>query len=198
MKISKILFLFLLFVGLFLNNSCVQNKEELFIYIQPFDDFPKNNLNYVVKELKKYYDKIEVKKPIPIPKNSLSKLTYRYRADSIIQFLSNETKSGHKTIGLTQKDICTKKGQYTDWGIFGLGYCPGKSCVVSTFRLTKINLKEQLFKVVIHELGHTFSLPHCPNKTCFMRDAEGGNPLNEETSFCPKCKEVLIEAGWKF
>ncbi len=197
MKKFIFIFFFILFLVLIINNSCEDKKEELIIYIQPFDDFPNNYLSHVKKELKKYYNKIEVKKSIPIPKNAFSKFSLRYRADTLIQFLSNETKNGHKTIGLTNKDICTKKGQYTDWGIFGLGYCPGKSCVVSSFRLTQINIKEQLFKVVIHELGHTFSLPHCPNKSCFMRDAEGGNPLNEETSFCTKCTKVLKENDWK-
>lgn len=77
-----------------------------------------------------------------------------------------------------------------------LGYQPGSSCVVSTFRLSKINLPDQYLKLSIHELGHTQGLPHCPDKTCFMRDAEGKNHTNEETGFCPKCKAVLIEKGW--
>jgi len=29
-----------------------------------------------------------------------------------------------------------------------------------------------------------------------MGDAEGGNPTNQEKEFCPKCKKVLIKAGW--
>jgi archaemetzincin len=30
-----------------------------------------------------------------------------------------------------------------------------------------------------------------------MRDAEGGNPTDEETGFCPSCKEFLIRKGWQ-
>ena len=79
----------------------------------------------------------------------------------------------------------------------GLGYQPGSACVVSTFRLSKENLAEHYFKVSIHELGHTQGLPHCAVNTCFMRDAKGGNPLNEETDFCPACKSHLIKKGWR-
>ncbi|MFL5753076.1 MAG: matrixin family metalloprotease [Bacteroidia bacterium] len=102
------------------------------------------------------------------------------------------------TIGITSKDISTTKDQYKDWGVMGLGFCPGNSCIASTFRLGKKEIPIQLFKVAIHELGHTQGLNHCEVKTCFMRDAEGGNPTNEEKEFCPKCKLILINAGWKF
>ena len=122
----------------------------------------------------------------------------RYRADSLINFLSKHTPDGHITIGLTTKDISTTKGAIADWGVMGLGFCPGKACIVSTFRLSKDQKLMQLFKVAIHELGHTQGLPHCSVKTCFMRDAEGRNPTNEEKEFCPTCKAFLISKGWQF
>ena len=78
----------------------------------------------------------------------------------------------------------------------GLGFCPGKACIASTFRLSKIETNKQLFKVAIHEMGHTFGLPHCAIKYCFMRDAEGGYPTNKEKDFCTKCKSFLIKHGW--
>lgn len=106
------------------------------------------------------------------------------------------TPKGHVTIGLTTNDISTTKGQIEDYGIMGLGYQPGSSCVVSTFRLNKKNLQEQFFKVSIHELGHTAGLPHCKVLNCFMRDAEGRNHLEEETDFCTTCKSHLLSKGW--
>jgi archaemetzincin len=57
---------------------------------------------------------------------------------------------------------------------------------------------EKLFKVAIHELGHTQGLKHCPVNDCLMRDAEGKDHLDEEKDFCKKCKAVLINAGWAF
>ena len=60
----------------------------------------------------------------------------------------------------------------------------------------KKNKTEQFYKVALHELGHTEGLPHCKNKTCLMRDAEGGNPLNEEKEFCISCKKYLKGKKW--
>ncbi len=39
---------------------------------------------------------------------------------------------------------------------------------------------------------------NCPVKTCFLRDANGGNPLREETGFCDSCKRSMNEKGWRF
>ena len=121
----------------------------------------------------------------------------RYRADSLIRFLRDGTPAGEVSIGLTDKDISTNKGNIADWGVKDLGFCPGKACIASSYRVAKNNKKEQLYKVAIHELGHTEGLPHCPVKTCLMRDAEGQNPTNEETGFCSSCKNFLLKKGWK-
>ena len=120
----------------------------------------------------------------------------RYRADSLIHFLKSQTSKGHITLGLTNKDISTTKNEVADWGIMGLGFRPGNACVASSFRLSKTETNIQLFKVAIHELGHTQGLPHCNIKSCFMRNAEGGNPTNDEKDFCIKCKSILIQKGW--
>lgn len=78
----------------------------------------------------------------------------------------------------------------------GLGCRPGKSCVVSDFRMAVKNRNQQFYKVVLHELGHTEGLPHCKTKTCLMRDAEGGNHLDQEKDFCKNCKDFLINKDW--
>ena len=116
----------------------------------------------------------------------------------MINFLNRRTADNHVTIGLTGKDISATKDSIVDWGVMGLGFCPGKACIASTFRLPKSEQLIQLFKVAIHELGHTQGLPHCAVKSCFMRDAEGGNPTTEEKDFCAECKSYLVKKGWAF
>ena len=178
--------------------SLSENKnKKVIIAIQPFTDIPKENVDYVAQYLKKIYANVIINKPIEFPKNSLNQAKTRHRADSLIRFLSAQTKPGYLTIGLTTRDISTTKNT-PDWGIMGLGFCPGKSCIASSFRLKGKNKMEKLFKVAIHELGHTQGLPHCPVSDCLMHDAEGKDRLDQEKEFCKKCKSVLINAGWTF
>jgi archaemetzincin len=79
----------------------------------------------------------------------------------------------------------------------GLGYRPGNSCIISTFRVTKEKLEEQTYKLALHEFGHTQGLPHCLGKTCLMRDAEGKNHLDKLKGYCEFCKNYLKDKGFK-
>jgi archaemetzincin len=182
-------------------SSCRDQKlpeKGFMIDIQPLGNIGKEKINYVYSETKKVYPNVQIRKTIPLPKSAYYLLRNRYRADSLISYLNNITPNGHVAIGLTNKDISAAKNGIQDWGVMGLGFCPGKACIVSSFRVSKNEKLMQMFKISLHELGHTQGLQHCEVKTCFMRDAEGRNPTNEEKEFCPKCKQYLISNGWKF
>ena len=166
------------------------------IDILPYDDVPPGLLYYTYSNLIKICSHVRILQSRPLPTSAFYTPRNRYRADSLIRQLAAITPPGHTTLALTSRDISAAKGDVADWGIMGLGYCPGEACIASTFRLNKSNLKEQLFKVAIHELGHTQGLDHCPVRSCFMRDAEGKNPTDEEVEFCPTCRKALIKAGW--
>ncbi len=166
------------------------------IIVQPFNDLSTIETEYIFKKLKLINQATILRSSLPLPTQAYYKPRNRYRADSLIKYLKVFGNSDTVVIGLTSKDISTTKGDKIDWGVMGLGYCPGNACVVSTYRLSEKNRLEQLYKVSIHELGHTQGLPHCVTKTCFMRDAEGENPLNEENDFCTSCKSFLKNKGW--
>lgn len=189
------IFFWLLLLTLFIN--CIPISRDKVIVIQPFGNFSNVEAKLVFKEIQKINPKVILKKNIPFPLKTYYKPRNRYRADSIISFLSSKIGKDSVMIGLCEKDISTTKGKIKDWGIMGLGYRPGNACVVSSYRLSKKNKTEQFYKVALHELGHTEGLPHCKNKTCLMRDAEGGNPLNEEKEFCISCKKYLKGKKWK-
>jgi archaemetzincin len=196
--------LFLLFISLYALSACRQQKPATLkmqlprtVNLQPFTGIAHTDVLYVANEIIKACPHIEIKKSIALPATAFYKPRNRYRADSLIRFLRDLTPAGQVSIGLTDKDISTSKADVADWGVMGLGFCPGQACVASSFRLAKNNKKEQLYKVAIHELGHTEGLPHCPVKTCLMRNAEGRNPTNEEIGFCSSCKNFLLKKGWK-
>ncbi|MCE3259504.1 MAG: Zn-dependent protease [Bacteroidetes bacterium] len=198
---KKIVLKFFLFITVILAFSFKPgfgSAEQITIQLQPFSDLPSKYTFHVYKELKKIYPNLIVLKAIDLPKSAYYAPRHRYRADSLINYLRRRTPNGKVTIGLTGKDISTTKDKIKDYGIMGLGYQPGKSCVVSCFRLSKKKSLEQFFKVSIHELGHTQGLPHCPTLTCFMRDAKGENHNDEEKEFCTKCRTHLEARGWSF
>jgi len=176
-------------------NSKFENKKTNYIIIfQPFEDFPPQSLKYVRNKLVKTFPNIQINKPIDLPKEAYNKRIKRYQADSLLIYLGRRTKSGQVTIGFTREHIYTNmpgKGKY--WGIFGMGFKNTRSCVASTFKLKGKNKLEKLYKLAIHEIGHTQGLNHCPNEGCYMRSAEGKDHFNSLHSFCPKCARVLNE-----
>ena len=200
-NLAKIVFCFTLFSLIFSceksKDNAVKNGEEITILIQPFEDVKPKQLTEISENIRKIYPKIKILKPIKFPQNTYYEPRNRYRADSIIKYLRTKTPNNCVTLALTNKDISVTKGKVADFGVMGLGYRPGNACVASSFRLNPKNKNEQLYKIAIHELGHTQGLKHCPDKTCFMRDAEGKNPTNEEKDFCQNCKKVLRSKHWK-
>ena len=195
---------------LILITSCQQNLDQKTVVgIQAYSGFPMNKTKIVAHVI----DSIYHVKTIILPEKKLYKQAFvnikspRYRADSIIYIQKrNLPRDVDYLIGLTDKDISTTKksngktmlpaSKYNDWGIMGLGFCPGKSCVVSTFRLKHKNQKlhiQRLKKVAVHEFGHNLGLPHCKNKNCVMTDAVESIATidKEKLSLCEKCRNEI-------
>lgn len=184
--------------------------EKMVAGIQPYEGFSKEKAHLIAKTIDKFYGI----RTVVLPEKKLYAQAFinvkspRYRADSIIRIQQrNLPDSLDFIIGLTTADVSTTKrdnngkilqpaSRYSDWGVMGLGFCPGKSCVISTFRLKHPNPKKQferLEKVVVHEFGHNLGLPHCKNKKCVMTDAveKIATIDNETLSLCKECKERI-------
>lgn len=170
------------------------NNNSITVRLLPLGKTNELFITSVYDSLKKIIPSVQLLPHEVMPANAFYKPRNRYRADSLIHWMSDRAKEGEVYIGITMQDISTTKGDNPDYGVMGLGFQPGKACVASNMRLRN---KANFFKVVIHELGHTAGLPHCPVKTCFMRDAEGGDPTGEEKEFCNQCKAFLTGKGWK-
>lgn len=178
-------------------NKTKKATKPVTVIVQPFNDIDKSLAESVFKMIQQVYPGAVLNNKIELPHLAYYEPRNRYKADSILKFFNSIAGDNQVFVGLTSKDISTRKDAIEDFGVMGLGFCPGKACVASSFRLDKKNIKEQLFKVAIHELGHTQGLPHCKIKFCLMRDAEGKNPTNEEKEFCNSCKQHLRNKGFQ-
>jgi len=179
------------------------NAQNIIIHIQPLDDISEAAVSYLKSELAVIYKAdIDVLPFQKLPVNAWYSQGKRYVADTLLVFLKSfVSNAGVYMLGVTGKDICTKKGDYLHWGIMGLGYQPGQCCVISDYRLGKFpqtgkELNERLLKVALHELGHNFGLLHCSKDDCLMTDAQGKDKLNNEHSFCSKCSAYLHSNGF--
>lgn len=190
--------------------SCGTNKREI-IGIQPFGEINTEKIEIIREGLNLIYNKpIVVLPTIKLPTHSFVHLkSARYRADSLIKYLKNiKPDSISYIIGITHEDISTTKreatgkikkpeSKYLDWGVFGLGYRPGPSCIVSSYRLhsSKKDLTNQrLQKVTAHEIGHNLGLKHCKSgENCLMKDAVESIKTvdNEEFKLCEFCRNNI-------
>ncbi|MFN3917533.1 MAG: zinc-dependent metalloprotease family protein [Flavobacteriales bacterium] len=190
----QILVLVYLYLSSVIFFSCqTENKKSpknttIVIALQPFGVFKPELLDSISSAIKGAYPiSICVLEAISLPKKAFVQIkSARYRADSLLNYLKKiKPDTVDYIIGLTHADISTTKmddkkqvkhpeSKYGDWGVMGLGYMPGTSCVVSTYRLQHSNKAvfiARLKKVCIHELGHNFGLPHCHSSKCVMQDA---------------------------
>ena len=168
------------------------------IAILPFINVNSTFINELKKGLQKQLRVDFVildKKALPVA--AFYKPRQRYIADSLLIFLRrlNNNRFG-KIIGVTTKDISTRKGDIENWGILGLGTCPGEVCVISSFRAGKNKTSNTVFlrrmtTLALHELGHTYGLEHCPVETCLMKDAGGKMNLDDGDSYCQGCRNYL-------
>lgn len=145
------------------------------------------------EDIKKHVPGVELAETRSMPMTAYLPSRDRYRADSLIRWLHGMTGSDQVVLAITNLDISTTKDSIADWGVMGLGYRPGNACIASDFRLAK---KEYLWKIALHELGHTAGLPHCPVDTCLMVDAEGHDRTGKMKDFCPSCRKQLEDKGW--
>jgi archaemetzincin len=90
--------------------------------------------------------------------------------------------------------------------VYGEAQLNGKASVISIYRL-KDNLPlingqsvffQRVIKEAVHELGHTFNIRHCPNKSCAMHYCHSiGDVDNKSNQLCRYCDIMLADAKKK-
>ena len=217
---KKYLIIITLLATFFAFSSCNENVSEVKktpefqkttkIGLQAFGNFDRALIDTVKHTIEDIYGfDVIILKSIDIPEEAFINIkSQRYRADTLIRYLRRiKPDSIDHILGLTSKDISVTKRdksgnikqpeyKYEDWGIFGLAFVPGSSCIVSTYRLkaSKTKFIERFKKICIHELGHNLGLKHCENhEKCVMRDAAETIKTIDyvDLMLCDKCKKKV-------
>lgn len=202
-------FFILLTMAIF-NISCHEANTRTIIALQPIGNTPKNTLNILKHNIEHQYKSTVIILPtITLPDNFINyEKGKRYAASSVIKHLKEVMPDTVQYIvGITNEDIYTTKqdkwgnikkpeSTYKIWGIMGLGYKPGKSCIISTARLYSNNeyqYVERIIKITLHEIGHNQGLDHCPDKNCLMTDAVEriSTVDNAQKLLCDKCYNTI-------
>jgi len=164
------------------------------IRILPLGRAPQAMVQVATEELRKVFPDVKALPAEAMPAQAWHPGRNRWRADTLIGWMGGRAGAGEVYLGITTDDISATKDDFDDFGIMGLAQMPGRACVASSRRVKD---KAQFPKVVIHELGHTAGLPHCPEPRCLMRAANGKDHTAEIDAFCPRCRGVLRRQGWR-
>jgi len=170
-------------------------KAQKVITLQPLGDVSPEVINVITSSVQNFYGyKCIVRPKVGFTKDILASSKTRYEASKIL----SKFNSKQNLLIITEKDIACVKDGIPEWGIFGLGYRPGTTCVVSTYRLKKNvphdEFLDRLIKTSLHEIGHNLGLDHCTNnKRCLMNDAKGSAKCFkvERIWLCEKCRKTI-------
>ncbi len=121
----------------------------------------------------------------------------QYHSTPILEILAN--KSPPRTVrilGIAQVDLFIPILTY----VYGEAQLGGKACIISTYRL-KEDLSplsstalyhERVVKEAIHELGHTFKLRHCRDRSCIMHYCRSTRDVDlKSDQLCRYCTILL-------
>jgi len=103
-----------------------------------------------------------------------------------------------RVVGIVDVDLYVPRLNY----VFGEADVGSGTAVVSLYRLRQeyygLAPDEALFleratKEIVHELGHTFGLGHCPNNKCVMHFSNSLADTDlKEANFCSSCRPKII------
>lgn len=104
---------------------------------------------------------------------------------------------GQKIVGLTHVDIFIPILTF----LFGEAQFEGKGALVSTYRLRnefyglpgdEKLLYDRTLKEILHELGHTMGLVHCPDFECVMNASTYVEDIDLKLArYCKNCQNAL-------
>lgn len=142
-----------------------KNESPCKITIYRYGNFPMLTAQALCKELKKTFPEVVISDEIlSLPAEHYFKERNRYKGGALLQDLKKH-QNGDAVIGLTNQIIYQPNEISPTFGIMGLSPMGTYTCVVSSKipRNGQTHTLENFVKLALHELGHAYGLPHCPD-----------------------------------
>jgi archaemetzincin len=115
------------------------------------------------------------------------------------QIIASRPRGAFRVLGLTDLDLFIPMLSF----VFGQAQVGGPGAIVSSARLAQEFyglpaepeiLAGRFRKEILHELGHTLSLVHCPDSSCIMSLAIGIRQVDSKSGkFCSSCRVLVDE-----
>jgi archaemetzincin len=117
-----------------------------------------------------------IREVLSVPQNAFDRKRNQYNSALIlneVRLFATKHQDFHRILGIIDADIFALGLNY----VFGEAYMSGSAALVSLYRLKpefykdKPNISLYMLrarKEVIHELGHTLGIKHCPRLLCLM------------------------------
>ncbi len=169
------------------------------ILLIPFSGVPEYFLAPLRKQLERIFGiPVQLFSEITVPQNAFVPKRHQYLADAFLEKLVPfKQKPNDHLLGVTSEDLFSGKLNF----VFGVASSATRTAVISTARLSPEfyglppdeNLfQKRILKEAVHELGHTFGLPHCPNPRCVMHFSNSILDTDKKGAlFCPNCLQKL-------
>lgn len=169
------------------------------VRLVPIGTVPDDLLRWLSQSAEKAVPyKFVVERPVPVPEQAYDPQRRQYRGESLLTALRKlEDGKSDRILGLIDAD-CYSNGLNF---IFGQASLNGTVAVVVLPRLRQSYyhvpedpqlFRERVLKEVIHELGHTWNLPHCPDPLCVMHFSNSLPDTDKKGyRFCSLCQRKL-------